>query len=222
MSRSVRETNVAPPTVGATAGESGIDWLVAAAASERAGARVHEGREERHPNAINAAATSGGWLTSGKLVVSTEKDSGDEAAAGGVCDSGHELSTGRKPKSGLKTSSSATIPTATGPGGWLASGTLGVPVDDESESNAQDEDGGTRGSFMVSDETQTEEGTEEVAKKGTGSKLPPWAKPWTPPPEPDVMGDPVTPRDKDNKKQVTRYRSAALLYRGGRSTLPRG
>ena len=218
LSRRDGETDVgsAPPTVGATARGSGIEWLVDAAASEKTEARVREGREERHPNAMTAAATSGGWLTSGKLGVSTEKDSGDEEGSGGVCGSGYELSTGRKPKSGVKKSSSATKPTATGPGGWLASETLDVPVDDESKRNAQDGDGGMRGSFMVSGETQTEEDIEEVAKKGTGSKLPPWAKPWAPPPEPNVTEDPVQPRDKDSKKQVTRYRSAVLPHQGGR------
>ena len=225
LSRRRGETNVgyAPPTMGTTAGGSGIDWLVDAAASEKTEARVREGREGRHPNAMTAAATSGGWLTSSKLGVSTEKDSGDEEGAGGVCDSGYGLSTGRKPKSGIEMmSSSATTPTATGPGGWLASGTLGVSVDDESETSAQDGDGGMRGFFTVSEETQTEEDIEEVANKGTGSNLLPWAKPWTAPPEPDVTGDLVPPRDKDSKKQVTRYCTAALLFRGERSTLQRG
>ena len=216
------ETNVAPPTVGAAASGSGVDWLVDAAASEKTEARVREGHEERRPNAMTAAATSGGWLTSSKLGVSTGKDSGDEEGTGGVCDSGYERSTGKKPKSGVKTSSSATKPTATGPGGWLASGTLGVPVDDDSERSAKDGDGGMKGSFTVSEETQTEEDIEEVAKKGTGSKLPPWAKPWTPPPEPDVTGDPVLSRDKNNKKQVTKYCTAVILSRSGRSTLQRG
>lgn len=177
-----------PPEVPAAAGDvgggkGGLSWLSAATQSGGEQARSKPRRTSTvKPNGATPAAAPGGWMTSGKLGVSTEDD-GDEnndpngskgGGAGGAA-------VGRKKASrASKKKGKVSVPAASGPGGWLAAGSLGVPVDEESDE--QEEGGGNGGrAVMVTAETQTEEDIEGIVKRGDAPKLPPWAKVWVPP-----------------------------------------
>ncbi|CAN0572191.1 unnamed protein product, partial [Ectocarpus sp. 12 AP-2014] len=77
------------------------------------------------------------------------------------------------------------VSVASGPEGWLSSGALGVP---EEERDDDDDGGGGDGQpILVTMETQTEDDIEGVTERGNVSKLPPWAKPYVPPPKDDVV-----------------------------------
>lgn len=175
------------PAPSATSGSGGgLAWLTAATSSSH---RVQAGKKK--PNVAqkpirrtSGSGAFGGWITSVKLGVSTGNHS-DEDGGGGMGTSG---SAAGKPKSGSKRSASA----ASGPGGWLSAGALGVPVNSDS-----DEEGNTRGTnsrdrpLMMSFETQTDDDIEGIVKRGEVPKVLPWAKRWTPPPEPVLEPEPT-------------------------------
>lgn len=122
-------------------------------------------------------------MTSGKLGVATEDDSDGDSGGGG----GRKAGATTRKKSGAKTGGTKP-PALSGPGGWLGSGALGVPTEDESDDDGDVGGSGGGGPVMVSLETQTDEDIEGIVKRGEVPKLPPWAKRWTPPvPEPVVV-----------------------------------
>ena len=173
----------------------GDDWLALAKSSGQAKRKSPPSPTARH----SVVASPGGWMSSGKLGLPTDDDS-DEGAAGKPGGGGG--STGAapaKPKKHKKRAGQSS-PTAGGPAGWLSSGALGIPAEDESDDDDGDGDGDGGGGGGSDDrrgvgvtiETQTEDDIQAVTdqgaiKKETAPKLPPWAKPWTPPPKPEVV-----------------------------------
>lgn len=195
---------------GATSSGGGLDWLTAATADGQAKPKPRRASLKPGRKASITAISAGGWLTSGKLGVSTEDDSdrdvGDASGSGSRGKTG--ASTTKKEKKNVAAVSTAAA-VASAPGGWLASGTLGIPADDESDQNVDsvggDGENGRR--TMVSGETQTEDNIEAIVKRGLEPKLPPWAKRWTPPPEPEVVPNAAPEQSSvgggDSQKEVT-------------------
>lgn len=227
-------------------GGSGLDWLTVAGAQVgvRGATTRHDSPKEARKDSVPATAP-GGWMTSGKLGVSTEDVSDDDAAGGVKVDNGgaKKRGVGERDKStakGKKTVGDAgeAPAAASGAGGWLASGTLGVKLDDE-ESDQGDavNRGDTSGPAMVSLKTQTEDDIEGIVKRENEPKLPPWAKRWIPPaPEPEEVLPESPPEAADgggsakkvhkncfNEKQsediveCTRRRMTATRFTFGRS-----
>lgn len=147
---------------------------------------------------VAAPAATGGWMSSGKLGISTEDDS-DQDDAGKTGGSGYAVT---KPKKKKKQAAQSPADTS-GPGGWMSSSALGAPAEDES--GDEDSGGGeTHRGVGVTIETQTEEDIEAVTKSGAtekrnAPKLPPWAKPYVPPPKPEIVPD--TPPEANSAPQ---------------------
>lgn len=129
-----------------------------------------------------APAAPGGWLSSGNLGVSTKgsSDSDDDVAGGGAA----TATTKRKKRKQARGSASA----VSGPVGWLASGALGAPAEDESDDDGEGSDGRNK-PILVTVETQTDNDIEAIVERGDVPKLPPWAKPYAPPPKPEPVPD---------------------------------
>lgn len=187
-------------------GNDGLGWLTQAASKDTAaatpatpsvpdwlddaksrGTTKHNKSSTAAKRASIGSAAPGGWMSSGKLGLSTGDDGSGEDQAGKT-DRGSAKA--RKKK---KQQSRGSVSAAGGPAGWLSSGALGVPAQDESDDDGGDSDGGRP--LMATTETQTEDNIEAATKTANGPKLPPWAKPWTPPPpepeaEPDTAPDP--------------------------------
>lgn len=175
---------------GLEAGGGLDDWLNVAKSS---------GQTKRKSVATVAApAATGGWMSLGKLGISTE-DYSDQDDAGKTGGGGSAVTKLKKKKKQAAQTSADT----SGPGGWLSSGALGAPAEDES--GDEDSGGGeTDRGVGVTIETQTEEDIEAVTKggttgKGNAPKLPPWAKPYVPPPKPEVV--PVPPPEANSAPQ---------------------
>lgn len=186
---------------GAAGASDGLGWLTAATE----GTKPRRSSVKAAPKAAVAPAAAGGWLTAGKLGVLTEDGNDDNINGGGGGGRGNaaETSATRKIKEG-KVSIPAAAPTPDGPGGWLTSGTLGVPVDDEIDQDIGGGDDGDSGRpTMVSGETQTEDDIEGVVKKELAPKLPPWVKRWTPPPEVEVASTPAPATGEGSEKEVS-------------------
>eukprot|EP00752_Nemacystus_decipiens_P017433 g15627.t1 len=192
----------AAPAVNGSSAEDD-DWL-AAAKSTSQDKRKSRNSPAARSSVAAASAAPGGWMSSGKLGLSTG-DGSDEDNAGNT---GGRSSKSRKRRQTRRASSSAG-----GPAGWLGSGTLGVPAVGGSD---EDDGGGGGGSdeghgVGVTIETQTEDDIEAVTKGGAVEKdnaprLPPWAKPWVPPPKAEVVPDAATevasaPTEETGKKE---------------------
>lgn len=211
-------------TAAANATDDGLDWLSAAAVGGQSASRPSAAGAAVRRRSLSAgkaapAPAAGGWLTSGKLGVSTEDGSCDKdcttlaalgskvAGVDGKNNNAASLSKTKNSKDeksmGKKKGSEPGISTGA-PGGWLAaaisSGNLGVDREDGSED--EDVEGGRDGTTPKTTTvgTQWEEGGgEAVANKATETKLPPWAKKWIPPvpdPPPIVEDNPTSAETK--------------------------
>lgn len=189
----------------------GDDWLAVAKSTSR---------KKRESKASPTAPAGSGWMLSGKLGLSVGDDSDEDIVGktdeGGSVDKGSSSgrATSKKKKKKKKTEQGS--PTASGPAGWLSAGALGVPTEDSSGEESDVSSRGGGGSVKgkgeaVTIETQTEEDIEAITEKGAtekanSPKLPPWAKPWIPPPKKEVAPDPApeTPSapDKGAKDEV--------------------
>lgn len=191
----------ATPTGASSAAEpeSEGDWLSVAKSSVRT-----LSKSRVVGPAANAAlsAAPGGWMSSGKLGVSTEDDS-DQDDTGKV---GRGSAKSKKKRQAREAASTASVS-----GGWLGSGGLGIPAEDESGDEDEESHGGGGHGVGVTIETQTEDDIEAAIEggaieKGDAPKLPPWAKPWVPPPKPEVVPDAVpevmSPPFEETDKQV--------------------
>ncbi len=141
-------------------------------------------------------------MSSGKLGISADEDNDQDNADMAAAD---EPATRKLRKPRAPTS------VASGPGGWLTAGALGAPVEDGNLDDGEEEGGSGDGKGVgVTIETQTDDdiaaATERGAiEKGGGRKLPPWAKPWTPPAKLEIVPDPIpagtsAPRGETKKK----------------------
>lgn len=164
----------------------GLAWLTAATSSghHAQGEKKKSSSAQKPIRRSSASTANGGWITSGRLGTFTGDES-DDLDNRGV---GKAESTAHKPKSNPKESAFA----ASGSGGWLAFGGLGIPVNSDS-----DEEGHTGGAnskdcpLMASVEAQTDDDIEGIVKRGEVPKVLPWAKRWTPPPEPILDPEPT-------------------------------
>lgn len=185
-------TTAAPTGASSAAeGDSGSDWLTIAQSSSKK-------KQKPSPNTTAAKGTVGGggggaapgdgWMSSGKLGVPTGDDSDDDETGKGAA--------AKSKKKKKKHAKGATASAASAPGGWLNSGSLGVPAEDESDEDSGD---GSGQPILVTIETQTEEGIEAITERGSAPALPPWAKRWTPPPQPEAVPDaapePASPQE---------------------------
>lgn len=193
----------------------GDDWLAIAKSSSQTKRKSLSGPAAGRSKAA-APAAPGGWMSSGKLGLST----GDESDEKNVDKAGGLATTTAKPKKKKKQTKGPSSAAAGGPGGWLGSGALGVPTEDDED----DEDGGGDGGVGSDDgrgvavtiETQTEDDIEAVtergaAEKASATKLPPWAKPWTPPPKPEVVPEAPAEKEVIQPFQVPRSKQQAYL-----------
>eukprot|EP00752_Nemacystus_decipiens_P003979 g3644.t1 len=197
-------TNVAqdtvPPTATSTGASSaaeagaGNDWLAAAKSSGQAKLKPTQGAIGVR-RASNGTAAPAGWMSSGKLGLPSGGDS-DEDGGGGSGAAVAAVSRPRKKRPKRRPSSSVG-----GPAGWLSSGALGAPTEDESDEDDDGDGGGHGRAVMVTTDTQTEDDIEAVTERGDAPKLPPWAKPWTPPPKPEVVPD--DPPEESSEKEET-------------------
>lgn len=174
-------------------GSCGLDWLAAATAlSDNAKTVQRPARTAQKllPSKAGPAAP-GGWMTSGKLGISTTDDSDAIDEGGG---SGDGATSGKAAGAQKKTEKTDAAALArSGPGGWLSLGAFGVQVEDRKDEDAADgsrPSNGGRHPDMVSGETQTDDDIEEIVKRGGAPNFPPWAKRWSPPPEPVVKPEP--------------------------------
>lgn len=206
----------APPVVSSAPGamesavddaevDGGLDWLAVAKSS---------GQKKSKPQVTAAVAKGtaapaapGGWMSSGKLGISTEDEDDDIVGTTNGGDSSAGAGAGKAKK---RKQVRGSVSAASGPGGWLLSGSLGAEPEEESE----DDDGGgdakvsARG-VGITIETQTEDDIEAVTGKGAvekaaASKLPPWAKPYVPLPQTTEVPDtlPKAEETKETEKQV--------------------
>lgn len=190
----------------ADSGGDSLDWLSAAASS------CSQGRDAKPQAPVAAARTGkpsrgavrksssgpGGWLSAanvGNILPKKGKN-----MPGSVT-----TSDGSKPNGAVASGASA-------PGGWLAaavvSGRLGAPACNENlDSDAVTEGcskaNGVVRSDMVETGTQTDDVTVMALQQTSmvekpKTKLPPWAKPWTPPPvaAADPAESPGSPSDR--------------------------
>ena len=171
--------------------DSGNDWLAAATSSDHTKPKPRVAASTGKATA--APAAPGGWMSSGKLGLATEEDSDqDNAGTAGAGGSAASTTAGIKPRK--RKQPRGVEPVAGGPGAWISAGALGVSPEAESD---EEEDHGHAGGgkgIGVTIETQTEDDIEAVTETGTtdkggAPKLPPWAKPWSPPPKPQVLPD---------------------------------
>lgn len=163
-------------TSSAAEADSGNDWLTIAQSSGKK-KTISTPSATAAKGAVGGSAAPGGWMSSGKLGVPTGDDSDDDDAGKGAATTA---------KSKKKNRAKGAVSAASGPGGWLNSGALGVPTEDDS-----DEDGGD-GSIqpmLVTIETQTEDDIDAITERGSAPALPPWAKRWTPKPQPEDVPD---------------------------------
>eukprot|EP00903_Cladosiphon_okamuranus_P006527 g6378.t1 len=179
----------AQPTGASSAAEPefGSDWLSVAKSS---------GQPQSKPRVtaptVNGTAPGapGGWMSSGKLGISTEDDSDQDDS--GKVEGGSAATTTKKIKKKKKKQAGEAASTASVPGGWLGTGALGIPTEDESDVDDDESEGGGQG-VGVTMETQTADDIEAVTegraieKEENAPKLPPWAKPWVPPPKPEAV-----------------------------------
>ena len=172
--------------------DSGNDWLTAATSSGHAKPKPSVAAST---GKVTSPAAPGGWMSSGKLGLSTEEDSGqDNAGTAGAGGSAASTTAGIKPRK--QKQDRAVEPVAGGPGAWISAGALGVsPEAARDEEEDHDHAGGGK-VMLVTMETQTEDDIEAVTEtgateKGGAPKLPPWAKPWIPSPKPQVVSDPA-------------------------------
>lgn len=201
----------APQTKEAISGESGLDWLAAMATlgQKQLGPRCDlevaklEGR-------TSLATEGGGWLTSVKLGILSEEDNKIERCHDGdLGNRGSDPRSGKLSAAGVKRVSELLTTLVRELGGWFASGSLGNLVDDENGGELKEKCGGGGGLLTHrSEETQTEDDIEGIVKKGTESKLPPRAKPWSPIQGPGKTVDCSSPQAKAEEKQV---KSASIL-----------
>lgn len=170
--------------------EAAPDWLAEALSGEkksRGANQLVSALATKRPS--RKQSSGGGWLMSGALMLSTDGSKDQDIAKDvkktkGTTDRRH-----RDDKDAGEAAAPGVTPDVRG--GWLTlaatSGHFGVPGADDSEgdhsSDCEVEDVG------ITVETQTDENIGEAGKSATSStagkstgKLPPWAKPWTPPP----------------------------------------
>jgi len=158
----------------------GLSWLTKAAGAPKP----------------STPAAPGGWMSSGILGISTDNDSDHDNAVNAAPD-GSTASTAATRKPRKRKQPGVSVPVANGPGGWLSAGALGVPTEDECGDDDHEGGGGDEKAVVLATiETQTEDDIVAVTERGAvekdgGRKLPPWAKPWTPPPKPQVVPDPA-------------------------------
>ena len=172
--------------------ESGNDWLAAATSSNRKKSKPRVAASTGKATA--APAAPGGWMTSGKLGISTEEDN-DQDNAGSARAGGSAVSTAAGTKPRKRKQARGVESVVVGPGGWLGAGTLRVPTEQESDDDDDEISGGDGRGTAVTIETQTED-IEAFMKRGAtekdgAPKLPPWAKPWVSPPKSQVVPDPA-------------------------------
>lgn len=143
----------------------------------------------------------------GKMKNNTERKAVDYAREPTAQSAGGKTWLAKTSKIGVKKVGVTSLAKAGGSGSWLESGSLGVPVDDgsEGESEGKCEGGGGEGVTLISEETQTEDDIDQIVKRGTHSKLPPWAKPWTSPQEPKKRVDHSSPKSKKKKRVSSDY-----------------
>lgn len=165
--------------------ESGSDWLSVAKSSGQSQSKPRVTAPAANPA---ASAAPGGWMSSGKVGIWTvdDSDQDDPGKVGGG--SAAATAKNKKKKQAGEATSAASVP-----GGWLGTGALGVPTEDERYGDDDRSDGGGHG-VGVTIETQTADDIEAVTKgraieKENAPTLPPWAKRWVPPPKPEVVPD---------------------------------
>lgn len=179
--------------------DGGLSWLTAAITPGGAQTKTADLDDTtsntntvKRKKSSTAAAIPGGWMTSVKLGFGS--DDGEMEGNNGVGKSAEDSAQGQnKAKKAKKDSPSVN---ASGPGGWLVSGGHEMFLDRESDVDDV-EDGGGGCQLAVTVETQTEDDIGEIVKKAAAPKLPPWAKPWTPPPAPAEPA--VAEAEKDGK-----------------------
>lgn len=169
------------------------DWIAEALSGEKNARGVNESVSAlatKRPS--RNSSSGGGWLMSGALVLSTDGSEGQDVAKDRKKT---KAATDRK-HGNSKDTGEAAAPGATpgARGGWLTlaatSGHFGMPDADDNEGD--DSSNCEVGNVGITVETQTDENIGEAVRSATSGtagkstgKLPPWAKPWAPPPPQD-------------------------------------
>lgn len=186
-------------------GAAGLDWLSAAAIPE---SQLNGSAALAKTPLPASSPQSPGWLTSGKLGISTEDDTGEDAdgtQTGLVTDTKKTPATRNKTRKGKSNRGAldASVGSTAAPGGWLALGIASVKLeasdDGDSDNNGELDGDGPK---MTTSSTQWEEGDGESKARTTAvTKLPPWAKQWTPtvPDPPAVEADDKSASTSDAK-----------------------
>lgn len=190
----------------ADSGGDGPDWLSAAASScsqereVKPQAPVAEARTGKPSGGAvrKSPGGPGGWLSAADIGNILPKKGNNKPGSVSTSD-------GSKPNGAVASGAST-------PGGWLAaaavSGRLGAPASNENLDSDAIAEGGSKAkvvvrSGMVETGTQTDEVTvtalrQTLIVEKPKTKLPPWAKPWTPPPvaAADPAESPGSPSDR--------------------------
>ncbi|CAM9687258.1 unnamed protein product [Scytosiphon promiscuus] len=187
-------------------GGAGLDWLSSIAGatdahrnSDSAGGRIRTsvggdgmGEANRPGQAVRTRAPSGkegdesadggglGWLASAKLSGQTER----KASEGPNAAADKNATRTRLAQNAVREESSQVVP-QNGPGGWMAAvvstGQFGGDEDTASDDALRLPS--KPGSVGVTIETQTDENIGQAIAEQAKPKLPPWAKPWSSPPQ---------------------------------------
>lgn len=193
------------------------DWLSVAKAS---GQKKNKPQANAPPAKRAAApAVPAGWMSSGKLGLPADDDDEDFAGKPSEGEGSAAAAAGASSRKKRK-KARGSVSNASGPGGWLTSGALGVEPRGESDDDDDDAGDGqpTARGEGITIETQTEDDIEAVTKSGVvekvgESKLPPWAKPHVPPPKTEKVED--TPAETEEaiatEKQVIEFGRALPL-----------
>lgn len=162
------------------------DWLAAAASGHTR--RENNGATGTAPRRKSSNDHGGAWMTAGKLGLSvggSDHEDDNNIRKTKVRSVGTKAAVARA-TAGTNVAGGVPPVTSTGPGGWLAaaaaSGRLDVlgsdDVNNDGEAGSGMDDLRPKG---VTIETQTEENIGQAIEESTKPRLPPWAKPWTPP-----------------------------------------
>lgn len=173
----VGKSDQSPPGTAGVVATDEDDWLaVAASGGPRANALPSSrptppsGRESSLETKAGASrASGGGWImaVTGKLGLPLQYGDGDEAAAG---------ATKKVPGKNEATAAHGE------PGGWMETATLSGRLGAAPSGNDEAFRDEPRTSQGVTIETQTDENIGQAVAESAKPKLPPWAKPWSPPP----------------------------------------
>lgn len=200
-------TNITRETI--TSVDQTPDWLKSAALGSKAKASLRPDTTAvsvQNPRLKNMT-THGGWLTAGKLGVPTEELKSNGSGSNAMLSAAIP---DRRP-AGPEGKNKGALTAGVVPSGWLnafvASGVEGASIFHNEEQTIGDARDSVKVVKSVTIGTQWEGMDEEASAPPRGSRLPPWAKPYTPPSAVHVAADLVS----SSKEEVSSEEAPTVM-----------